>query len=94
MNTAEQRSAFLEAMEEIKADRSKDVGEHTWRRYADEYGERILFAEIASITSRLRAIFWDGEYDQTTQKARAEDLLIDLGNYSGFLYDFIGGGAK
>lgn len=88
MNVAEQRTTFLEAMKVIREDRSTDVGEHTWRDYADVYGERILFAEIASITSRLKAVFWDSEYT-TDRKARAEDLLVDLGNYAGFLYDYI-----
>lgn len=79
-----------EAMEVIKAEREGEIGTHTWKQLVDHYGEAILFAEIASIVSRLEGIFWhENPYkhpDDLKILDRAIDLCIDLGNYTDFLY--------
>lgn len=80
-----QRSAFIEAMAAKQTARADEVGADTWREYADTYGPEILYAEIASINSRLKQLFWDMKYN-LTKRERASDLLIDLGNYASFLY--------
>lgn len=84
-----QRSAFLEAMTSKQVERALEVGADTWREYADTYGVAILYAEIASINSRLKQVFWDhNPYEDmsTLNKPRVLDLLVDLGNYASFLY--------
>ena len=83
-----QADAFIAAMTAKQTERVEEVGQDTWREYVDIYGFRILYAEIASINSRLKQLFWDDVllHDQV---ARASDLLIDLGNYTSFLYDVI-----
>ena len=81
----EQKQAFMEAMAGKQEARAAEVGADTWREYSGTYGPRILYAEVASINSRLKEIFWDSEYT-SDKKARALDLLVDLGNYASFLY--------
>jgi hypothetical protein len=80
-----QREVFIAAMTDKQIERSKEVGTDTWREYEETYGVRLLYAEIASINSRLKQMFWDVEYDPR-RVDRASDLLIDLGNYASFLY--------
>ena len=82
----DQANAFKEAMTAKQVERTEEVGKDTWREYADTYGSRILYAEIASINSRLKQIFWDSSEYDTVNVERASDLLIDLGNYASFLY--------
>ncbi len=85
----DQANAFKEAMSAKQIERIEEVGQDTWREYADTYGFRILYAEIASINSRLKQLFWDGDVLLHGQVERASDLLIDLGNYASFLYEAI-----
>ncbi len=80
-----QHDAFIKAMTAKQVERAEEVGSDTWREYSDTYGFRILYAEIASINSRLKELFWD-ETLVHGQVKRASDLLIDLGNYASFLY--------
>ena len=84
----EQHQAFITAMTEKQTERVEEVGQDTWREYVDIYGFRILYAEIASVNSRLKQMFWD-EVLLHGQVERASDLLIDLGNYASFLYEAI-----
>ena len=84
----EQRAAFIAAMTAKQVERIEEVGQDTWREYSETYGFRILYAEIASINSRLKQLFWD-ETLVHGQVERASDLLIDLGNYAAFLYEAI-----
>ena len=93
MNPAEQKSAFLKAMENVQSIRKREVGGHTWQLYIRRYGPQIIFAEIASITSRIEELIWKKNEDSLTteQKNRLKDLTIDLGNYSGFLFNWIQG---
>lgn len=77
------------AMEKIQNEREQEIGEHTWQELVDTYGEAILFAEIASIVSRLKQMFWGNHYlnmDSQEVIDRALDLLIDLGNFAEFFY--------
>ena len=85
----DQKEAFLKAMASKQAERIAEVGQDTWREYVDTYGFRILYAEIASINSRLKQLFWDTDQLLHGQVERASDLLIDLGNYTSFLYEAI-----
>jgi hypothetical protein len=80
------------AMQHVQAERSAEVGGHTWHITVERYGLSFLFVEMASAFSRLEQMLWvdqtlnpyanpgDFKYD------RAYDLLIDLGNYTDFLY--------
>ena len=90
---AEQRSVFLKAMKTVQDDRQAEVGGHTWESYTLRYGPQILFAEIASITSRIEQLIWRKDEGELTpeQLARLEDLTVDLGNYSGFLFEWAQG---
>ena len=81
----EQHDAFIKAMTAKQVERAEEVGADTWREYSDTYGFRILYAEIASINSRLKELLWDSTLVHG-QVERASDLLIDLGNYASFLY--------
>jgi len=79
------------AMSEIQKARAEETGGHTWQDLVEHYGQSILFAEIASIVSRLEAMFWVPNpyadiYLPEPQVDRALDLLIDLGNFTEFLY--------
>ena len=82
-----------EAMEDVQKRRRDEVGMHTWKLLVDHYGEAILFAELASIMSRLEGMFWYSNPwenpDEDSRIERAYDLLIDLGNYADFLYQTI-----
>ena len=86
----DQKQAFVDAMIAKQIERGDEVGGHVWEQNADEYGPRILYAEIANINARLKQMFWDSEYVGYRQRARAQDLLVDLGNYASFLHDYIG----
>lgn len=82
---------LAEAMVAVQNEREAEIGQHTWGMLVEHYGEAILFAEIASIVSRLDAIFWRGvpmfdNPDDPQILERALDLCIDLGNYTDFLY--------
>jgi hypothetical protein len=76
------------AMEEVQKERSLEVGGHTWEKLVEQYGEAILFAEIASIVSRLEQMIWHaGPYANPINNVdRILDLCIDLGNFTEFLY--------
>ena len=92
---AYKRAQFLEtyfdAMERVLQDRAEEVGAHTWKIHAARYGPKVLFAEIISITSRIEALIWkrDIEHGLTgRQLSKLEDLTIDLGNYTLFLFNW------
>lgn len=82
---------FTEAMAAKRDERASEVGRHTWKESVERYGLPYLFAEMASIMSRLEAmIWWPGlEAINKADTKRLEDLVVDLGNYTGFLYDAI-----
>ena len=82
---------FVNAMKKVQSDREREAGGHTWKVYTRRYGPQIIFAEIASITSRIEALIWKKSEDSLTaeQKNRLRDLTVDLGNYTSFLFDWI-----
>ena len=83
---------YVEAMKYTQGDRVKVAGGHIWQDSLNSYGPALLYAEIASINQRLKQIFWDEIDDRfvdTANLARAEDLLVDLGNYASFLFDWV-----
>lgn len=79
-----------EAMAAIQEEREEEVGRHTWRDVVKHYGEAILFAEMATIMSRLQVLIWEqNPYenpDNPEMIERTLDLCIDLGNFTEFLY--------
>ncbi len=75
-----------DAMAAVQKERADEVGGHTYMDLVDQYGLAILFAEIATIVSRLKRIMWDTSDYQLINWDRLYDLLIDLGNFTDFLY--------
>ena len=88
VNVAEAKKDFLKAMSEVKNQRVEEVGGDGWQSYVEIYGPQALFAEIASITHRLKLLFWDTPYN-VAQQQKAMDLLVDIGNYAGFLFEWV-----
>lgn len=87
MNKQEVRfPTLLVAMVSVQDERGKEVGGHTYSDLVDQYGLAILFAEIATIVSRLKKIMWDQSDHELINYERLFDLLIDLGNFTDFLY--------
>lgn len=91
MNRAEQHDIFIKEMMSKQAERGGAVGGHSWKENIEIYGPAILFAEIAAINSRLKKMLWDdpskhkrGDFDWE----RLLDLLVDIGNYADFLYQW------
>ncbi len=75
------------AMAQVRKEREDEVGASTYQDLVNTYGLAILFAEIASITSRLKGLLWTDEaIMQPINYDRLLDLLIDLGNFTDFLY--------
>ncbi len=59
-----------------------------WSRHLDRYGLPAYFYELAGIVGRLESLIID--IDPTTVPAGTiEDKLVDLGNYAGFMYDWM-----
>ena len=85
MNVADEREAFLKAMAGKQSVREREVGGHSWRDNVAAHGPAILYAEIANITSRLKLMLWNN-HGTIPDFDRLEDLLIDLGNYTEFLF--------
>lgn len=79
-------SSLTQAMAAIRNEREKEIGNHTYTDLVETYGLAILFAEIASIVSRLKAMIWEENTLQPINFERLYDLLIDLGNFTEFLY--------
>ena len=77
---------LAQAMHAIRRKRTEEIPD-TFEDLVETYGLAILFAEIASIVSRLKAMLWS---DEALMKPinfdRLFDLLIDLGNFTDFLY--------
>ena len=87
MNVAEQKSAFMKAMADTQENREAELGKPTWRENVEAHGPSILYAELAGITGRLKALIWDKPDNVHYNYDKIEDLLVDLGNYTGFLYE-------
>lgn len=81
-------TTLREAMEAVQNERQDEVGRHTWTTMVERYGLAILFAEVASIVGRLEPLIWDNNpyKNPFEDHDRILDLLIDLGNYTEFLY--------
>ena len=77
---------LAEAMASVQEERAMEVGGHTYPELVEQYGLAILFAEIATIVSRLKRIMWDTSDLEVINFERLFDLLIDLGNFADFLY--------
>lgn len=77
---------LAEAMASVQEERAMEVGGHTYSELVEQYGLAILFAEIATIVSRLKRIMWDTSDLEVINFERLFDLLIDLGNFADFLY--------
>lgn len=79
-------------MAAIQKERADELGRHIWEDMVEQYGEAILFAELASITARLKELVWQAEYDNPNHPDRIDrilDLCIDGGNYLDFLYQTV-----
>lgn len=89
MNVANEREAFLQAMTGKQENREEEVGGHTWRAHVASHGPAILYSELANIMSRMKMMLWDqvgNPYESPIDLDRLEDLTVDLGNYTEFLY--------
>ncbi len=81
-----------EAMEEIRTDRGSNDGGHTFKRHLDRYGPAAYFYELAGILGRLEALLADRgniAWQEDFEWDRCFDLLIDLGNYDKFLFEWL-----
>ena len=59
-----------------------------WMRHLDHYGLPAYFYELAGIVGRLESLIID--IDPTIVSGEIiEDKLVDLGNYAGFMYDWM-----
>ncbi len=76
--------SLAQAMNAVRNERAQEVPD-TFEDLVETYGLAILFAEVASIVSRLKAMIWE-ENTQSINFDRLYDLLIDLGNFTDFLY--------
>lgn len=96
MTPGEQHQAFVEAMLAIQKDRKDETADHTWKAHLDRYGLAIYFADLAGIVGRLEGLVWKRRYDDLTprQQEKVIDLLVDLGNYAGFMYEWLQGQPK
>ncbi len=78
--------SLAQAMDNVRNQRAQEIPD-TFEDLVETYGLAILFAEVASIVSRLKAMLWS---DEALMKPinfdRLLDLLIDLGNFTDFLY--------
>ena len=83
----ERHERLVDAMLVIQGKRMVEIVEHTYPDLVETYGLRILFAEIASIVSRLKRILWTNHDYEIPDWDRLFDLLTDLGNYTDFIYD-------
>lgn len=68
--------------------RSNQVGGHSYISQIERYGLGIMFAELANIMSRLELMLWVNEPDNADPD-RLLDLLVDLGNYTSFTYEYV-----
>lgn len=81
---------FIEAMLEIQKDREKEIGGHIWRRHLDRYGPAAYFYELAGILGRLEQLILLKPPNEDYNIPKIQDLLIDMANYDGFMYDWFG----
>ena len=81
---------FLAIMKAIQDDRSEAVGGHTHEDLIKRYGPAIMFAELASITSRIESMLWDPTDIplDSINHDRLQDLCVDLANYVSFLWEW------
>ena len=83
---------YLGEMARIKRERGERVGGHTYRDQIAKYGIAVMFAEIASITSRLEMLLWKNQSKKVwldwPALERLQDLCIDMGNYSSFIWEW------
>ena len=89
MNVAEERKTFIEAMQVIQDDRKKEIGAHIWKRHLNRYGAPAYFYELAGILSRLEELIIHHDPAETANYPKLLDLLTDMGNYTGFLYEWV-----
>lgn len=80
--------SFLALMKSIQDDRSEAIGGHSYKKLIEKYGPAIMFAELASIVSRLEFMLWNktDEDGNLIDHERLQDLCVDLANYSSFLW--------
>lgn len=90
------QESFVNEMVDKQEERSSEVGGHTWRQQIDTYGLPIMFAELANIMSRLELMLWTGDANLSVAQnpLRLLDLLVDLGNYTAFTYEYVLDQAK
>ncbi len=83
---------FIAAMEATQVDRESEIGRHVWQQHMDQYGPSGYMMELAGIVGRLGAILWPAVSElgelSPRQIAKVLDLLKDLGNYTGFTYEW------
>lgn len=88
----EQHPAFNDAMNATQVDRETEIGKHVWEAHMDQYGPSAYTMELAGIVGRLGAILWPAVSElgelSPRQIAKVLDLLKDLGNYTGFTYEW------
>lgn len=80
---------FVNAMLDIQENRKRELGKHTWRTHLDRYGPAPYAWELIGITSRLEAAIINRHPETSMNTPKVLDLLVDLGNYASFLYDWI-----
>lgn len=89
---------YLGEMARIKRERGERVGGHTYRDQIAKYGIAVMFAEIASITSRLEMLLWKNQSKNVWLDRpgleRLQDLCIDMGNYSSFIWEWAESGLR
>lgn len=68
--------------------RSREVGGHSYLTQIERYGLGIMFAEMANIMSRLEQMLWLND-PKDANLERLLDLLVDLGNYTSFTYEYV-----
>lgn len=79
---------YMEAMKKIQESRASEVYGHLWMRHLNRYGLVAYFWELAGILGRLEHILVRTS-SPVDRRAKVKDLLLDLGNYAGFMYEWI-----
>jgi hypothetical protein len=80
---------FIKAMVEIQGSRSAEVGGHLWQRHLNRHGPTPYMWELVGITGRIEHLLVHRDPAKPFPVEKLKDLLVDLGNYSGFLYEWL-----
>lgn len=87
-----QTENFVAAMNAIQGDRCAEVGGHLWFRHLERYGAVAYFYELAGIVGRIEQVLVGNPGavpEDDVLASKLEDLLVDLGNYAGFMYEWL-----